>query len=99
MAVEITADLDAKVAHLPGIQPHMDVVAAKILAKARANAAAHAQTGAYMASLGVQRAGIDRLVYSDDPAAAAIEFGHVTRGKTPKYVRGQRILLNALYGI
>lgn len=99
MTVEITADLDAKVAHMSGIQPHLDRVAQQILGRARANAAAHAQTGEYMASLGVQRAGIDRLVYSDDPAAAAIEFGHVTRGKTPKYVRGQRILLNALYGI
>ena len=38
----------------------------------------------------------DRMVYSSDPAAVPIEFGHVT--SSGRVVPGQRILLNALYG-
>lgn len=90
-----------KVAKLPGVQAELDKGAQKVLSHAKANAAAHFKTGAYSASLGVAvvpgRNGVqDRMVYSSDPAAVPIEFGHVAANG--RVVQGQRILLNALYG-
>lgn len=93
-----------KIARLPGIQPELDTAAAKILARAKAGAARHVDTKHYLKSLKVgatpgQRGVVDREVYSDDPGAVAIEFGHVARGKHgATSVPGQRILLNAVYG-
>lgn len=93
-----------KIARLPGIQPELDKAAAVILARAKAGAAQRANTSHYLNSLKVGtvpgRSGVvDREVYSDDPGAIAIEFGHLATGKRgATWVPGQRILLNALYG-
>ena len=93
-----------KIARLPGIQPELDKAAMEILARAKAGAARHADTKHYLKSLKVgstpgPRGVVDREVYSDDPGAIAIEFGHVAEGKRgATWVPGQRILLNALYG-
>lgn len=89
------------VAKLPGVQAELDKGAQKVLVRAKANAAAHFKTGAYSASLGVavvpgKRGVKDRMVYSSDPAAVPIEFGHVAADG--RVVQGQRILLDALYG-
>lgn len=93
-----------KIARLPGIQTELDGAAAEILARAKAGAARHADTKHYLKSLKMgpisgPRGVVDREVYSDDPAAIAIEFGHLAKGKRGvAWVPGQRILLNALYG-
>ena len=92
-----------KVAKLPGVQPALDAAAAKVLANAKTLAAGHVDTGAYVESLGVEKTpgkkGVtDRLVYSDDPAAAHIEYGYISRGKPPRYVPGQFILTKAARG-
>lgn len=101
MDVRVYRGSGTKVAKLPGVQAELDKGAQKVLARAKANAAAHFKTGAYAASLGVAvvpgRNGVkDRMVYSSDPAAVPIEFGHVAANG--RVVPGQRILLNALYG-
>lgn len=93
-----------KIARLPGIQPELDKAAASVLSRAKGLAAQRANTTQYLNSLksgttpgksGV----VDREVYSDDPGAIAIEFGHLAGGKRgATWVPGQRILLNALYG-
>ena len=92
-----------KVAKMAGVQPALDAAAAKVLARAKTLAAGHVDTGAYVESLGVEKTPgkkgvVDRLVYSDDPAAAHIEYGYITRGKPPRYVRGQFILTKAARG-
>lgn len=90
-----------KLAKLPGIQPELDTAAAAILARAQSHASSRSDSGAYMSSLGVGvvagKKGVkDREVYSDDPGAIPIEFGHISAAE--KWVPGQRILLRALYG-
>lgn len=101
---EVYKGTGTKIARLPGIQPELDKAAAAILARAKAGAAARANTTRYLNSLKTGttpgRSGVvDREVYSDDPGAVAIEFGHLSRGKHgATWVPGQRILLNALYG-
>lgn len=93
-----------KIARLPGIQPELDSAAAKILARAKAGASQHVRSGHYLNSLKVKtargKAGvIDREVYSDDPGAVAIEYGHLAEGKSgPTWVPGHRVLINAVYG-
>lgn len=93
-----------KLAKLPDIQTELDSAAAEILERAKTGAAQHADTKHYLNSLKMGSTPgpsgvVDREVYSDDPAAIAIEFGHLAEG-THKvtWVQGQRILLNALYG-
>lgn len=83
-------------AHMPGVGPLLDKAAEEILGRARANAASHVRSGQYQASLGISRGKLDRYVYSDDPQAIPIEFGHVT--KSGRYVPGQHILIDALHG-
>lgn len=93
-----------KIAKLPGVQPELDKAAAVILSRAKAAASRHADTTHYLRSLKSgttpgKRGVMDREVYSDDPGAIAIEFGHLAAGKHgATWVPGQRILLNALYG-
>lgn len=72
-------------ARIAGEDPAMDSAAAKVESSARSLAAAHRLTGNYLSGIGSERTpgkrGVtDRLVYVDDPAAAHIEFGHLTRG-------------------
>lgn len=89
-----------KMAKLPGVQGALDVAAARVMARAKANIAGHTDTGHYAASLHVQtvpgRSGVkDRLVVAGDPAAIAIEYGHFARdGKT--YVAGLHPLGKAI---
>ena len=93
-----------KIARLPGIQPELDKAAAVILARAKAGAARHVDTSLYLNSLKVgttpgKSGVVDREVYSDDPGAIAIEFGHLATGKRGvSWVAGHRVLLNAVYG-
>ena len=103
MAVWVDPKIGTKVARMPGIQPHLESAARLIKARAVEAAAAHVDSGEYirgidMGTIPGKNGVTDREVYVEHPAAVAIEFGHVTRGKTPKFVRGQRIMLNAAYG-
>lgn len=83
----------------------LDEGAGKVLAAAQAIAARHTRTGKYAASLKVgteRHKGVDdRIVYSDDPAAESIEFGHMTRRAKGavgplRWVPGLRILGRAM---
>lgn len=94
-------------ARIAGESAAMDAAAKKTLTRARASAAKHANTGAYMASLATGRIkgkkGVtDREVYSDDPAALEIELGHfATRkdGSPGRFVPGQFNLVRASKGL
>lgn len=93
-----------KLAKLPGVQAEVDKAAAGILARAKARAAAHVDTGDYLDSLQVRnvkgRKGVrDRLVESTHPASVAIEFGHLNSTKKGAvFVPGQYILKGAIKG-
>lgn len=101
---EVFKGAGTKIARLPGVQPELDKAAAVILGRAKGLAAQRANTSHYLNSLKVgttpgKSGVVDREVYSDDPGAVAIEFGHLAAGKNgATWVPGQRILLNALYG-
>ena len=100
---QVYKGIGTKIAKMPGVQPALDTAAATVLARAKTLAAGHVDTGAYAESLGVEKTPgkkgvVDRLVYSDDPAAAHIEYGHITRGPRPRYVPGQFILTKAARG-
>lgn len=92
-----------KLAKLDTVQAELDNAAAELLERAKEGAARHANTKHYLKSLKVrsipgEKGVMDREVYSDDPGAVAIEFGHLAAGKHgATWVQGQRILLNALY--
>lgn len=93
-----------KVAKMPGMQPALDAAARQVLTSAKALAARHVKTGAYMRSLSAapapgEKGVTDRIIYSDDPAAAAIEYGYLTNGDTPRWVPGQFILTRAANGL
>lgn len=93
-----------KVAKLPGMQPALDGAARQVLAAAKGLAARHRKTGRYMSSLHAmpvqgEKGVVDRIIYSDDPGAGAIEYGHLTDGETPTWVPGQFILTRAASGL
>lgn len=87
-------------AEIVGESAAMDRVADRILTTAKGIAAGHVRTGDYLKSLNVAKVGRrvkDRRIYSDDPDALAIEFGHMaTRSDGSTYwVPGQFILIQA----
>ncbi len=72
-------------ARLAGDDPIMDAVAAEVLLRVQANAAARGDT-AFASSLSARkvagRNGVkDRIVVATDPLAAPKEFGHVVRNE------------------
>lgn len=80
--------------------PVLDEVAHEIEAYAIGLASEHVETGDYAESIGVtidrtSPSRRDRLVYSDDPAAMEIEYGHHAKrkdGGEGEFVPGQHIL-------
>ena len=96
----VRADASLVAARIAGNSSAMDRAAGVILARAKANAASHVDTGAYVNSIVVRSpiyapAGVrDREVIATDPASWKIEFGH--RSKSGKWVPGQFIMTNAV---
>lgn len=98
-------------ARIAGKTSAMDAGAHRILRSVRAFAARHRVTGAYMNAFGIVtvpgligngRLVDDRLVYNDDPGAAAIEWGHAVRnsqGEEVSYVPGQHIMGRGLAAV
>lgn len=82
------------------LDPILDEIAHRIEAYAVGLASEHVRSGDYVSSIAVtvdrlSPSGRDRLVYSDDPAALSIEYGHRTRkadGTIGEFVDGQHIL-------
>lgn len=62
----------------------LEAIAGEVSAAAIGLAAEHIETGDFARSIHIRKdrlspSGRDRLVYSDDPAALSIEFGHNVR--------------------
>lgn len=80
-------------AQIASEHPVFDAEAQKVATAVRAEAAKHNRTGRFLGSIKVETvkgpSGVtDRLVYSDDPNALSIEYGHFTAGDSPKWVPG-----------
>ncbi len=78
--------------------PALDEVAAKVEQRAQGIAAAHSDTGEFAGSIRTEvdhssPSGRDRVVFSDHPAAAAIEWGHVAPDGT--HVEGLHVFAQA----
>lgn len=85
-------------AQIAGEMPEMDAAVAEVESAVKAEAARHRDTGHFEASISSGRTpgkkGVtDRLVWSDDPAAWSIEYGHRTPAGTE--VPGKFIFTNA----
>lgn len=96
--------LNGMVAGIAGLDPEMDLAAAKVLARIEAVASRHDKSGDFASSFRVSRVkyhGVtDRMVESTDPAALSIEYGHMTRSskkrRLRKWVPGLKIVNEAV---
>jgi hypothetical protein len=87
-------------ARIAGQSAEMDVVAEALARRAREIAIAHSVTGNFFNSIDTaeirgKRGVTDRIVYTDDPAAVSIEFGHQTR--LGKGIHGPRSYVEGLH--
>ena len=94
------------VARMVSLSPIMDAAAETVQTDLKARAATSRRTGAFSRSIKttsrnhVSDRGItikDRYVYSDDPAALSIEYGHLMETKNgPKKIPGKHIFTGYL---
>ena len=75
---ELIPDLDAYIAHLPAVTDEVEKEAEKRADMVRAVAAVHQDSGDFLRSIKTERADVDTLIYSDDPAALSKNYGHQT---------------------
>lgn len=107
--VKINHDASHVAARIASQHPVMDLHAAKVEAALKANATKHRRTGDFARSIRTQTVTVasdkgvvvkDRYVYSDDPAALFIEYGHLQDTKDgPKKIPGTRIFDNTVRGL
>lgn len=94
----VTRDLDARIAHLPGVKAEVRRVGDGIGARARARLAAHRSTGE--ARVVVEHGSTDTVVALLDPAALSIEFGRAgfttASGRRVGPMRGLHIVTGAI---
>lgn len=106
MKSRVYANAGVLAAKVAGEDPEMDAVAERVRSAIVAAAAPHTKTGDYVGSVQVSRVrgkrGVtDRLVTVTDPAAADIEWGHLTPpgGQPRRWVPGLGIVTKALRGL
>lgn len=90
-----------ELARLVSTTEAFDVEADKVHARVRAEAAKITDTGDYLASIGIdavpgRKGVIDRVIYSDDDGALAIEFGRKT--KDGGFEPGKHVFAKAMWG-
>ena len=89
-----------ELARLVSTTEAFDSEADKVHARVRSEAAKITDTGEYLSSIGIDavpglKGGIDRVIYSDDDGALAIEFGRKTKdGFEP----GKHVFAKAMWG-
>ncbi|RKN40804.1 DUF5403 family protein [Streptomyces hoynatensis] len=72
----LARNLDSIIAHMRGVVDAVADEAEERAARIRAVAAAHQRSGRFYASIKTAPRGPDTLIYSDDPAALSINYGH-----------------------
>lgn len=92
-------DINVTAARIAGRSPVLDAVAARLLANIQAEIAPHTDTGEYASSWRIEvrtgKNGVsDRYVYSNDPVAMDIEYGHPT--PDGKHVAGIHAIQHAV---
>jgi hypothetical protein len=99
----VKANLNKMVAGLPQVQAKVAEGAAAVLAAASASASTRHRTGEFSSSFRSGKVGrFDREVYTEHPAAVALEFGHFAEkrdGTLGKWVPGQFNLVGAAKGV
>lgn len=110
-SVYIKESVRVTAAVIAGGRGEMDGAANRVKRAVLAEAAKHRLTGAYAASIRVERVpGIsgtgrqvtDRVVSTTDPGALSIEYGHLHRFKNSrrvKWVPGKHIMQNAMQAV
>lgn len=86
-----SAGLEA--ALIAGVHPEMDRAAERLASVVRSEAAKSVKTGHFLASIKTaavpgKRGVTDRIVYTDDPNAWSIEYGHRDK-RSGKWVEGK----------
>lgn len=72
----VRSDLDSIIAHLPEVKAEVKAEAERRAARIRAVAAGHVDTGRFLASIKTATGDVDTVIYSDDPNALSINYGH-----------------------
>lgn len=72
---KLYAGVERKVARCAEVQAGLAAAATRIAARARAIAEAHADSGAFAASIGTSKGKVDHFVHATDPDAISKEFG------------------------
>lgn len=100
---EVYKSTNKRVANLPGVRAEVKKTSTELLADVRAQAATHRRTGEFSGSFKEGPAGgPDREVYTEHPAAVALELGHFAEkrdGTLGKWVPGQFNLVKAAKGM
>lgn len=73
---ELIRDLDAHIAHLPGVRAEVKRVAEERAARVRAVAAGQQDSGEFLRSIKTHTGDTDTIIYSDDPNALSKNYGH-----------------------
>lgn len=76
MSFSLNKELERTVARVAGKSPEMDIAAEKVKNEVISQATPHRATGHFIDSVKVTKTNMDRVVYTDDKGAFAIEFGH-----------------------
>lgn len=79
---ELDHDLDAIIAHMPGVREAVADEAEERAARIRSVAAGHQHTGAFLRSIKTAKGNPDTIIYSDDPGALSINYGHTAPNGT-----------------
>lgn len=100
---EVAVNAHITAARVASEDPIFPAKAAAVRAALAARAAPHVKSGQYISSLHVRsqltrRRVRDQVVYSTDPQARQIEFGHweVRGGRNIRWIRGQFIFLGVV---
>ncbi|MGH8877011.1 MAG: DUF5403 family protein [Stackebrandtia sp.] len=86
--VKLNRRLNSTAAHRPEVKAKLKSVAATVLAAAKSSAPR--RSGAYAASLKVQKGKLDYHVVAEADHAAAVEFGHTSQ--SGEWVDGHHVL-------
>lgn len=73
---ELDRNLDSIIAHLPGVVDAVKAEAEQRAARIRAVASGHVDTGRFLDSIKTETGSTDTVIYSDDPNALSINYGH-----------------------
>lgn len=73
---QVNANVSSIVAHMPGVVAAVAAEGERRAGRVRAVAASRVRTGDFLGSIKTEQGDTDTVIYSDDPAALSINYGH-----------------------